>query len=125
MSGAEKIIAGLEDAIAFLKGDTTRGELVSPRPDPMTPRDLVATIHLWMIQEGDETTKRILATALVERWLARRIRAFTTGIMHGDEDHRIWLDEAAKAFIDGQPLPPPRGKGTAPTKPGQSPPVRI
>src|SRR5690242_9315440 len=45
-----------------------------------------------------------------------RIRAFAKAILHGDDEHREWLTEAAEAFIAGTPLPPPRGKGTNPPK---------
>lgn len=37
---------------------------------------------------------------------------FAKAILHGDEDHRAWLMEAAQAYLDGKKLPAPRGKGT-------------
>jgi hypothetical protein len=45
-----------------------------------------------------------------------QIRAFAKAILHGDDEHREWLMEAAEAFIAQSPLPPPRGKGTNPPK---------
>lgn len=42
------------------------------------------------------------------------LREFAKAILHGDDDHRAWLTEAAEAFISGDPMPPPRGKGTSP-----------
>lgn len=42
------------------------------------------------------------------------ITAFATAILHGDDEHRGWLKEAAEAFNAGKPMPAPRGKGTQP-----------
>lgn len=39
---------------------------------------------------------------------AAHIRNFTKAILHGDDEHRAWLQEAAEAFIEGRELPPPR-----------------
>lgn len=39
---------------------------------------------------------------------------FAMAVLHGDDEHRFWLMEAAEAFTEGNPLPPPRGKGTSP-----------
>lgn len=38
------------------------------------------------------------------------IRQFALAILHGDNDHREWLLEAAEAFITGKPMPAPRNK---------------
>jgi len=43
---------------------------------------------------------------------AQLIRSFARAILHGDEVHRAWLVEAAEAFIEGKPMPPPRDKKT-------------
>jgi hypothetical protein len=43
-----------------------------------------------------------------------RVAEFAQAILHGDDEHRGWLLEAADAFNEGKPLPAPRGKGTAP-----------
>lgn len=40
------------------------------------------------------------------------VRVFAKAVLHGDDEHKAWLLEAAEAFIAGKPLPPPRGKGT-------------
>lgn len=40
------------------------------------------------------------------------VLSFASAIAHGDQEHRGWLAEAAQAFNQGKPLPPPRGKGT-------------
>ena len=47
-----------------------------------------------------------------------RVRQFAAQILHGDEEHRSWLAEAAECFIQNQPLPIPRGKGSSPTPDG-------
>lgn len=44
------------------------------------------------------------------RQRAHWIRAFTEAILHGDDEHKAWLQEAAEAYIAGKPLPPPRAK---------------
>jgi hypothetical protein len=36
---------------------------------------------------------------------ANYIRLFVESILHGDDDHRLWLKEAAECFIDGRPMP--------------------
>lgn len=40
------------------------------------------------------------------------VLAFAKAILHGDEEHRSWLMEAAYCFVNGKPMPEPRGKGT-------------
>lgn len=50
-----------------------------------------------------------------EDYDAKKIREFARLILHGDEEHRDWLIEAADAFIAGEEMPPPRGKGLPPT----------
>jgi hypothetical protein len=45
---------------------------------------------------------------------AQIIRKFARSILHGDDDHRAWLLEAAECFIEGKAMPPPRGKGVPP-----------
>lgn len=47
-----------------------------------------------------------------EAFADEAVREFATAILHGDDEHRAWLLEAAEAFIAGHPLPAPRGKGT-------------
>lgn len=54
------------------------------------------------------------ATAGVgERRSAGAILEFTNLILHGDAEHRRWLMEAANAYLDGNPLPPPRSVSPA------------
>jgi hypothetical protein len=43
---------------------------------------------------------------------AEPVRAFAKAVLHGDDEHKAWLLEAAEAFIAGNPSPAPRGKGT-------------
>jgi len=38
------------------------------------------------------------------------VTAFAQAILHGDEEHRAWLWEAALAFDRGDPIPAPRGE---------------
>jgi len=39
----------------------------------------------------------------------RTVQEFTTNILHGDDEHRQWLLEAAGAFINRRPIPQRRG----------------
>lgn len=41
------------------------------------------------------------------------IREFANAILHGDDEHRQWLLDAAECFIAGEVMPPTRGKGSA------------
>jgi hypothetical protein len=36
------------------------------------------------------------------------VTAFAEAILHGDDEHRAWLLEAAKAWNERKPLPPVR-----------------
>lgn len=38
----------------------------------------------------------------------KSVIAFATAVLHGDDEHRAWLLEAASAFVAGTPLPPVR-----------------
>ena len=49
---------------------------------------------------------------------AETARQFTEAIVHGDDEHRAWLREAAEAFIAGAPMPPPRSRLRPPTATG-------
>jgi hypothetical protein len=49
--------------------------------------------------------------ALAKREQANKITSFAKAILHGDDEHQRWLTEAAAAFNEGEPLPPPRGGG--------------
>jgi hypothetical protein len=44
--------------------------------------------------------------------------AFARAVLHGDEEHRAWLMEAAEAFVEGRPLPAVRADTTSPRRPG-------
>lgn len=37
---------------------------------------------------------------------------FAKAILHGDEEHRAWLLEAADAFCQDKPIPAVRGNGS-------------
>jgi len=41
-----------------------------------------------------------------------RVEDFAEAILHGDEQHRAWLLEAAEAFNTGEPLPEPKTTAT-------------
>lgn len=43
------------------------------------------------------------------------VKRFAHAVLHGDDEHRSWLTEAAECFVAGRPLPEPRGKGTQAT----------
>jgi hypothetical protein len=47
---------------------------------------------------------------------ARLRDEFLPAILHGDDEHRAWLTAAVEAFIAGEPVPPPTGKGTKETR---------
>jgi hypothetical protein len=49
------------------------------------------------------------AATIAERWE----RGLFDAIAHGDDEHRAWLKEAITAHFAGEPVPPPRGRGTA------------
>jgi len=38
---------------------------------------------------------------------------FLPAILHGDETHRAWLRAAVDAYLAGEPVPPPTGKGSS------------
>lgn len=45
--------------------------------------------------------------------LARaEVRKFATAVLHGDDEHRAWLMEAAEAWERGDPVPPVRSGRT-------------
>jgi hypothetical protein len=46
-----------------------------------------------------------------QTWLTEPVRAFAKAVLHGDDEHKAWLLEAAEAFIDRKPLPAQRGRG--------------
>jgi hypothetical protein len=65
----------------------------------------------WADKAADEIER--LAAALAQSD-AEPVQAFAKAVLHGDDEHKAWLLEAAGAFIAGNPLPAPRGKGAAP-----------
>jgi len=40
------------------------------------------------------------------------IKILLEGILHGDDEHRDWLEEAVYAWAEGKDIPTPRGSGT-------------
>ena len=40
------------------------------------------------------------------------IKILLEGILHGDDEHRDWLEEAVYAWAEGKSIPEPRGSGT-------------
>jgi hypothetical protein len=40
------------------------------------------------------------------------IKILLEGILHGDDEHREWLEEAVYAWDEGKNIPEPRGSGT-------------
>ena len=40
------------------------------------------------------------------------IKVLLNGILHGDDEHREWLEEAVYAWAEGKNIPEPRGSGT-------------
>lgn len=49
----------------------------------------------------------------------RDVLRFAEAILHGDDEHRAWLREAAAAYVAGQPLPPPRSADKRPRQANQ------
>jgi hypothetical protein len=45
------------------------------------------------------------------------VTAFAKAVLHGDDEHREWLLEAAQEWNAGRPLPAPRGKGVVQSLP--------
>src|SRR3954468_18360273 len=94
-----------------------------------TDRDRVeAALDAWF-GEGDWRSRNVRYRELMSQALAAAdtfvspaedaadsVRRFARAILHGDEDHRAWLIEAAEAFIAGKQMPEPRGGGM-PTSP--------
>ncbi len=46
--------------------------------------------------------------ARLEREKAEAVLSFAKAVLHGDGVHKAWLLEAAQAWTEGKPLPPPR-----------------
>ena len=40
------------------------------------------------------------------------VKDLLEGILHGDDEHRDWLEEAVYAWEAGMEIPEPRGSGT-------------
>lgn len=45
--------------------------------------------------------------ALLEPSASEAVMAFAKAVLHGDDAHRRWLLDAADAFVNRRPLPPP------------------
>lgn len=56
-----------------------------------------------------EVAQEAVADAVAKKLLRVAVTAFAAAILHGSEEHRAWLMEAAERFSAGEPLPPPRG----------------
>jgi hypothetical protein len=56
-----------------------------------------------------------MAESEIEHYAKLKVSQFADAILHGDDEHRQWLLEAAEAFNGGLPMPPPRGKGASVT----------
>jgi hypothetical protein len=55
--------------------------------------------------------RQLLAAPAPPAGTGDAIRRFAQAVLHGDEEHRAWLVEAAEAFIAGERMPEPRGGG--------------
>jgi hypothetical protein len=71
-----------------------------------------------MCKQAADEIERLAALAQSD---TEPVRAFAKAVLHGDDEHKAWLLEAAEAFIDGKPLPAPRGRGAQ----SDTEPVRI
>lgn len=63
--------------------------------------------HLKPMKEQVEAADTI---ARLEREKSEAVLSFAKAVLHGDEVHKAWLLEAAQAWTDGKPLPPPRSE---------------
>lgn len=89
------------------------GELSEAVVDELaTIRDINSQLRYgtWALKSQLEA---VLAARSTAPEAGKAVAEFAEAILHGDDEHRAWLTEAAVAFNAGQPLPPPRGKGTA------------
>lgn len=67
MMSGKKIIEGLEQAIAFTKGDETAGRIVrGPTPEAVTAREVIAdAIHVWLETGAVDVEDREEAAAII------------------------------------------------------------
>ena len=57
----------------------------------------------WEVQEMLDEIKRLRAGARAAKAMA--VRAFTNLILHGDDGHQKWLEEACEQFLDDGTIP--------------------
>ncbi|RWK39291.1 hypothetical protein [Mesorhizobium sp.] len=120
MPAYKRITASLDLARRAASSAPEAGKAVDwKRAFAAQSRKLEAVLHIPGVREiirdlkWDEQSIAALASVPAPSG-AERIAEFAKAILHGDDEHRAWLTEAAVAFNAGEPLPPPRGKGTGP-----------
>jgi hypothetical protein len=83
-------------------------ECLSDRKAPLSAyalRDFAKVLRSHALAQSD-------AEPLLYEMFRRNVLSFAQAILHGDDEHKAWLMEAAEAFASYKPLPPTRGKGT-------------
>lgn len=55
-----------------------------------------------------EVALEAVTDAVAKKMVRAVVTAFAASIMHGSDEHKAWLMEAADSFAAGEPLPPPR-----------------
>lgn len=76
----------------------------APRPrDPTKPPAAVNSVNTATVSSVNSPPP-----IAVNSPVNNPVRDFAKAILHGDQNHRAWLLEAAEAFINGEPVPPPK-----------------
>lgn len=96
-----------------LRSPTATGE--SAPDDVERARSVMADV-IYEAEQAFKTDKTYTRDGHIQRIGAAALTAarrdavinFARAILHGDEMHRQWLQDAATAFIAGEPLPSPR-----------------
>lgn len=75
----------------------------APEPDHRAGR-IMNGLHTFRMTVAPQPGRITLS----EMSISAAVKLFAETILHGDEEHMKWLLEAAEAFVDNRPIPPPR-----------------
>lgn len=71
-----------------------------------------AIAGLYSFEKNDDRARAKECIGIARRRLLSKpehdVARFAEAILHGDQAHREWLQEAAQCWMDGKPLPEPR-----------------
>jgi hypothetical protein len=95
------------DDIAYYSGGSTRNPSKERLADWAMENAPAILAALRTTSPGQREVGEV--SELVERRLVPL--AFIRAILHGDDEHRLWLLEAAAHWNSGQPVPEPKGFG--------------